>query len=205
MARAHKVTGAYVLTLPKTGHIYVGSSVDIGGRKSVHLYELKNDKHPVKKLQENFAANGAVVVEVFPTTTREEAFQKEAELLQAHKDNPNLCNRTLDPYSSKGVRPDEEARRKMSESRKGRKHSEETKSKISAGNLGQTRTDEARHRMSQAQHALLERDPEALQRLRDLGQAGAKPIVFDGIQYDSIREAAREVGVERRVIKAQAK
>lgn len=50
MAR-EKICGAYVLTHVQSGHLYIGSTGDLHGRKGSHVIALRNGVHKNKRLQ----------------------------------------------------------------------------------------------------------------------------------------------------------
>lgn len=204
MARANKQVGAYILVHENTGLKYVGSSADLDGRMSSHLYALRHDKHYRADLQEAFNKDPTVKMLKFPTNNRDEAYQREGELLQEHKDCSNLVNRSLDPYSSRGVIPTEETRKKLSEKRQGRVFSEETKQKISAAHKGVAKSEHAKENMRLAQMKLLRDSPKSLERLLANTVKQSKPITVDGITYPSLHEASRQLGIHRATVKKKA-
>ena len=83
--------GAYIIQHP-SGLFYIGSATDLIKRRDEHKSRLRNNGHHVKRLQDAYNANNELVWEYHYTATREEAFQKEKELIQLQKGDPGILN-----------------------------------------------------------------------------------------------------------------
>jgi group I intron endonuclease len=88
-------TGVYTLTNPRTGEFYVGSSKNIKKRCERHTRELILGNHHCSLLQKVWNKNNNLVINTFPTETREEAYVLEQDFFDRYKDSPLLLNIVL--------------------------------------------------------------------------------------------------------------
>ena len=87
-----KIIGTYTLTDVKTGKFYVGSSGDVEKRFKRHYSDLQAQRHHCPGLQELWNSNGALRQTVYPTESREDAFELEQDILDRFKDAQQLLN-----------------------------------------------------------------------------------------------------------------
>ena len=84
--------GVYVLTHSGTGKIYVGSSGQLTVRLDRHFRELKLGTHHNKPLQDVWNRHPWLLITLFPTETREEAYALEKELIDKNRPSGLLLN-----------------------------------------------------------------------------------------------------------------
>lgn len=84
--------GAYILKFETSGKFYIGSAKDITARIARHVRDLKSGLHHNTGVQEQWDKKHPFTELVYPTDTREEAFEIEQHLLDVHKGSPNLLN-----------------------------------------------------------------------------------------------------------------
>lgn len=196
MAYADDPPGAYVITHPGTGLMYIGSSGRLNARKNEHLSKLNNSKHAKTELQEAFSVDKTVEFTFYPTLTREIAYNLEQTLLSKNVDNEKVVNRSFNARSSLGVIPNEDTREKMSKARTGAMHSEETKKQISQSNSNKVFSDEHRKNLSDAQ-VLRAQDETVRAELKAKGMVTAKPVTIEGNNYESLHCAAKALGISK--------
>jgi len=85
-------TGVYILTNPRTGEFYVGSSQNIKKRIERHIRELNQGIHHCSKFQAAWKKDPYFQVTIFPTETREDAYELEQELLDRYSATKLLLN-----------------------------------------------------------------------------------------------------------------
>ena len=76
-----KITGVYILKDVKTGQFYVGSSNDVHKRVTSHFANLRRNKHHSVKLLNVWNKGNGLSVTIFPTSTREEAYELEQDFI----------------------------------------------------------------------------------------------------------------------------
>jgi group I intron endonuclease len=150
----------------KPKRIYIGSAVRIPARWWHHKFQLKNNKHANRKLQNHYNKYGLSDLEfsILTSCDKEELIEKEQFFIDAYKPYFNISITAGNPMM--GRHWSEEAKLKLSQSLKGRKRSEETKQKmrliqlnrpieinraISETQKGRHASDETKHRMSESQ------------------------------------------------------
>lgn len=79
--------GAYVLIEPNTGYYYFGSSEDVEMRIERHYRDLSSGQHHCQPLQELWNKHHQLEQEVFPTDTRDEAYQLEQAFITSNSFN----------------------------------------------------------------------------------------------------------------------
>lgn len=209
-----KQVGVYIIQNDETQETYVGSGV-LSDRKKNHFCDLRNGSHCNKKLQEAYNRSPHFEFIGIPTDDREQAYVAEQSIINEHVGNPLLLNVVLDVnegvprgwnHSEEtkqrlreqklGTKASEETRQKMSVAQMGNKnslgykHSEETIQKRSAALMGHVVSEETREKMRQTQ---LGRIPHENSLAHSMSLA--KPIIANGIEYNSMSEAARAFGV----------
>lgn len=192
--------GAYELIHNESGKIYIGSARDLASRRNEHLSRLRNGEHHVKEMQELFKEDKDVDFNYYPTETREQAYDIEQLLLDKNKDNNNLLNFHINSRNPEGVKHSDETKNKMADKKTGSKLSDETKNKIREAHIGRTVSSEGKENMSKAKKIQFS-IPANKEKLLSLSMATAKSITIDGIEYESLREASRQLGRARGTIK----
>ena len=158
------VTGVYNIIDPDSGKSYVGSTNDLNRRRHEHLALLKKGQHYNKDLQALFDKNPNQLITFEETTSREEAYRKEQNIIKLNvgdlinvatdvkssRKDVTLSQETKDKISTAltGFKHSEEFKEKARQIRLGGKHSEEHKRKISEGNKGRIVSDETRKKIS---------------------------------------------------------
>ena len=153
--------GIYTITNSINGKIYVGYSKNIKSRLYKHKYELRNNTHKNKYLQNAYDLNG-------------EKFFKFETLLECNENHLaseehywcnilNVHNKKYG-YNLRPTHPDniqlfsEETRKKMSESAKGKIVSLETREKLSKTFKGRKHSEESKKKMSESQKGRITSD-----------------------------------------------
>ncbi len=209
-----KQVGVYIIQNDETQETYVGSGV-LSDRKKNHFCDLRNGSHCNKHLQAAYDRSPNFEFIGIPTDDREQAYVAEQAIINEHVGNPLLLNVVLDVnegvprgwnHSEEtrqrlreqklGTKASEETRQKMSQSAMGNqnglgyRHSDERKEKISQALTGREVSDKTREKMRQTQ---LGRTPHENSLMHSMSLA--KPIIANGIEYNSMSEAARAFGV----------
>lgn len=161
---------------------------------------------------------------LFSGLTKEQACQKEIELIKEFRTNEDECGYNLSAggqSGAAGVQQTEETKEKRAAKIRGRKHSEETRRKMSAAAKGRTFSEETRQKMSEAAKGKII-TPEHRMHIsqairgrklseetkRKLSEAKPKKRVYcqeTEIVYNSIQEAARLLNLEATNIVAVCK
>ena len=116
-------------------YIYIGSSKNIKKRLKTHFYELNNNKHINKYLQNKFNQHKIEwSCSLLEEVSGEKLIEREQYYLDMHKENKLLLN--LNPIASlppsaKGIKRSQEYKNKLSNSLKGKKKSKEHCKKMS--------------------------------------------------------------------------
>lgn len=118
---------AYILTHESTGMFYIGSSGNIKVRLAAHKNTLARGVHDSTTLQELYAHDDEMSVEILKTRNKEEALNLEQQLLDEHYGQPFCINKAKDArVSGKGIYPTDEVREKQSKAHLGQKRSPES-------------------------------------------------------------------------------
>jgi len=150
-------SGIYQIENQVNGKRYIGSSVNIESRWSVHLALLRHGKHDNQHLQRAFDKYGESAF-AFTILEDVEEFSQLIECEQHYLDTSSPeYNIAPTAGSSIGVRHNEETRRKMSEAKCGERnpffgkhHSAELLRKLHEGRRGRHHSDESKQKMSAA-------------------------------------------------------
>jgi group I intron endonuclease len=138
------ITGIYkIQSISKPERVYIGSAVSIGKRWGQHLSDLKNKKHPNKKMQNhcNKYGVGDFCFSILLKCQKNFLIKKEQYFIDAINPWFNICKQA---ESSLGIKRTKETREKQSLLKrnnpvrywKGKKHSKETIEKIRVAKKG---------------------------------------------------------------------
>lgn len=135
----------YLHCTPDGFPFYVGKGK---GNRSIDFRRSRSSWH--KGIVKKYGKDN-IKVYVFYCESEDQAFKDEIQqIAQLRSLGYKLCNLTNGGDGTSGYRPNEETRKKLSESRIGHIVSEETRKKLSASNRGKPRSEEARKKMSKA-------------------------------------------------------
>jgi group I intron endonuclease len=201
---------------------YIGRSIDIYGRWYRHKNNLTKNKHINYILQNSWNKYGeanfkfSILEECIP----DEDFQINREKYWRDIENDNfnigLCERG-GKFELKGHPREKEIRKKLSINAKGRKHSEETKRKMSLSRKGKKKSSEWKRKIKNSQPIELHQKNSKkywTDENRKIHGEKAKGInkcqimrrvSVDGVEYESISDAARSLGIPRDRIKDRFK
>lgn len=87
-----KLIGVYLLTDIKSKRFYVGSSGDIKKRLERHFYDLNRNQHHCSELQNLWWKNKGLTTSIFPTITREEAYELEKDIITRFSTSDIMLN-----------------------------------------------------------------------------------------------------------------
>lgn len=144
MARKKEI-GVYSVTNLKNGKRYVGSSIDLKGRKDVHFSNLRRGISSHKYLKEDYDKYGerSFIFEILEYCEKEIRFEREQYWMNYYKSCDREFGYNISVTAGK-VTHTEEMKKNMSERLKGNtytlgfKQSEETKKRISEALMGNT-------------------------------------------------------------------
>ena len=192
--RDHAIPAAYVLSHPSTGKRYVGSTKNLYNRISLHRSKLKYGDHSNKNLQIAFDTDPVFNLSAVFADSKETALDIEQKLLdEGHLAN-DLLNIAGDARRAGFGRPMEDTvRNNLSELAKVRNSDPvflaalSDKMKVVMNNpvLRSAQSDRAKQQMNDPAHKT------------KMITATSRPVVVDGVQYPSIKEAAVSLGIKR--------
>lgn len=144
-----RLAGAYIFTHTASGKFYIGSTNNLAGRRSRHLTDLRYNRHPNLRFQRLYNQDPALESFFVITEDREEAYDREQELIDIHWGDENLLNMTKDVRAA-FRHPSEESKLKHRLAITGLKRSDLTKERIRQAKLGVPRSDELKKKVSLA-------------------------------------------------------
>lgn len=207
-----QTAGAYAIKHTETGKIYAGSASNVQRRTGGHLVELKKGTHPSAELQSAFTKNPSVEITLLPTSTRDEAYDIEQNVLDTHLKNGLLFNQNPDARGKTVLRSTIEKMReanlgktnspetiqKRVNSLKGYTHSEEAKEKMRSSsvgkNLGHVQSQETKSKISETLTGRTVSEETRI-KLRAIALQRAQQVSIDGIVYDSASSAAQTLNI----------
>lgn len=186
-------TGIYRLRIGDW--FYIGQAKNFKTRWKEHTWDLKADKHHNQILQRAYNKYQTLEFDILAYCTEDKLNSMEQSLIDAYYDEDNCANLAKDVIApTRGRKHSDETRAKMSISGKARlPFSEETRRKIAIGNTGKKHTDEAKAKVSAANKGRVQSEERKTKT--------AKQVVIHNIWYPSIREAARQLGVDPKTIR----
>jgi len=194
--KTKKISGTYLLKHDLSGQFYVGSSINMGSRHTEHIKDLRNGEHCRKALQKLYDQDPNFTFENTPFGVSEgkemleQVRSAEQTLLDKFRGDPLLLNSATDaklPW--KGMKHSDETKAKMSASAMGRPISQRALDALVERNKTVVVSDETRRRMSDAH----KNSPRAA----DVIRRKMKPVLIDGVSYESATDAARQLGLSQ--------
>lgn len=204
--------GVYLIHHVKSNKIYIGSTVDFTERTAKHLTRLKNDSHHCKAFKKDYDEDNWITFYFKPCKDQETAFDEEQKLLDKYIGKPFIYNKAPNARSQTGFKHSEETKQKMSAVRstpemkafvsnlnKGRIASLETRQKISLGGMGR-KPSERNKAITSKLFKGVPRTKEAIENMRIANLARSKPVMIEGVRYDSARVYHELTGMGRSTI-----
>lgn len=201
-----KLSGVYIIVPDGANKGYVGSSGDLALRINSQMSSLRNNRNHNKKLQDVFNSQPNCKVYILQTENREDAYKKEQEIVDKFKNEEMLFNVAVEDVraASVGIIMSEERRAKISASLTGHSVSEETRLKISKGNKGKIHDPKVREQQTNTKRNHPDYEIRRQKQIENKDEI-SKKIIIDDIEYRSVREAARNLNIERTTINRRAK
>ncbi len=209
--------GVYVLTHSGTGKIYVGSSGQLTVRLDRHFRELKLGTHHNKPLQDVWNRHPRLLITLFPTETREEAYALEKELIDKNRPSGLLLNVGSDVRGGDNLTHnpdrDEIVKKRVAAIKARYSNLTDYERKLIWGRAGplngmygRTHTPEAKvvqsarakgNRYSVGRKASDEtkKTLSAIHKALRLKPANSRKVVVGGVVYESLTEASRQLGI----------
>jgi group I intron endonuclease len=140
-------TGIYCIKNLANGNCYIGSSVNIRLRWHEHKYELKNNKHHSRHLQNAYNKYGIELFEFKILINCEvcELLTIEQQFIDSFKPKYNVLKLAGSPL---GCKRTEESKRNMSIAQKGKIVTEETKRNMSIAQTGKVLSNKTKEKIS---------------------------------------------------------
>jgi group I intron endonuclease len=218
----NKVVASYTITDRASGVFYVGSTKDLRSRLTLHRSFLLRGNHHCKRLQEQFVSWDGLDIEYVVHDSVEEAQAAEQLMLEAKHPNmgnvgtgakapwgggmPLAVRQSIADKIRGSTRPpvSEETRKKLSLANTGKTLSPEARQKLREINLGRDVSAETKGRMAASRRRHLdsltseEREAMRAAQAERLNKVKVrKPIVVDGVNYESIASAALAHGIDK--------
>jgi len=146
-----RVSGIYLIEHVASKKVYVGSTKDLGHRRSEHFTTLESGCHKNRHLQRAFDKYGrrAFRFSVLEECDCEQLTTREQHWIDFYHSADKRHGYNLNPFAGRSI-PSEETRRLIGEKSRGRVPSEETRRKIAEKNKGKKRTQETREKQRRA-------------------------------------------------------
>lgn len=200
-----RINAVYLLYQEGTRRVYVGSSGMPGLRAGRHLVLLKGKRHYNPTFQELYDENPNFYAVYYTVATREEAYTLEQALIDYYLPTGKLINRALDALApNRGRIASAETREKQRQAKLGIPRSEESRRRQSEAQLGRVQSEETRKRLSAAKKGKAQPDHIAAM-CRERNRLRSKPVNINGVIYESIREASRQLNMARDNVKSRVK
>ena len=128
-------SGIYQIQSIRNSKIYVGSAVNLRGRKYGHFTDLKNKKHGNQHLQNHYNKYGKADFQfsILEFCEKEKLIEREQLYIDTLRPIFNICQIA---GSSLGIKYSGESKQKMRKAQLGKHHSEESKQKMSIAKIG---------------------------------------------------------------------
>lgn len=172
--------GCYCVQHNNTGNVYVGSTKNLAKRISQTTSSLRKNTHKNKNLQQLYNKDPEINFFIKLTETVEKAQEEEQQAVDKLKDSDNLCNVAV---------------KDVVLTRLGAKLSEEHKDILMSSNINRKVSEETRRRQSESQKVFIN-TPEGKELLRQKIEKLSRKISIGGVEYPSISEASRQLGIK---------
>jgi len=185
---------------------YIGRTNNPKNRKATHFNLLRQGKHHSKKMQDDFNIYGEENFEF--VILKENVSNSEEEELKMIYSNDNGYNMIK---QSKGV--SNYIHHGESNGMYGKKHSEESKIRMSESTkgmyngeknpfYGKKHSEESRRKMSESKKGQGENIPKSDSHREKIKMSNPKrkPVIIDDVKYNSINEASKILGIDRKTI-----
>ena len=201
-----KISGIYVIADFTEAKAYVGSSVDLPRRLYSHQKLLDKNQHSNWRLQRAHNKGNELVCLPIPLNDDAAPLTIEQDVIDEFLPQGVLLNiapNVSAPTLGRVFGP--ETRLKVSLAGAGRKHTESAKEKIRQGHLGKIRSEESRRKQSETKKFLQQTPPrhDNISGLQKANSDRSMSIVIDGVEYPSLKAAARARNQDPRTIKAR--
>lgn len=186
----------YLLIVNPGEKIYVGSSIKAKSRVGQHISDLRSNRHANNNLQSAYNAAKEIIVVVKKVPDRQTALAVEKQTIDllVNEQSDKILNICIDDVlTRKGTKRTEEELAKFSEKMRGHTVTEETRKKIGIRNKGKHPSEEVRRKMSDS-HTGIPLSEEHKDRLFEVNEYRATPVVIDGKEYRSITNAHQQLG-----------
>ena len=217
-----QIPGVYKITHVVTDMFYIGSSKDLGSRRITNESALRNFSHKNPNLQELYNFDHELKFEVLELVDKgENVFDREQVYLDKHKDDVGLLNVATDAVASfRGRNHSPEHLAVLANCARNRVDTPETTERKRNAQLGKVLSDEHRENIRRSVNhpdviskikaantgrklsperiaAITEYSRNNKQTIEKMNEASSHPITIDGVQYKSLREASRLLGIPR--------
>ena len=216
------ISGIYRILNTKTGKYYIGKSVDVNKRFGQHKSDLNCGRHHCIFLQRawNKYGSDSFVFELvqecsdelqlteleqnYLDNNRKELYNTSykssgGDLISYHPNKDDIVARMTDSVKARYASMSEEDRANLSKKFSGQNN----------GMFGKTHSEEAKKAMSENRRDYTgsenpffgkEHSLDTKLKLRQAATKRAKPIVIDGVEFPSIKEATRQLGINKSTI-----
>lgn len=127
--------------------VYIGITCQVPQKRWMKGNGYKHNKHFFRAIQKYEWENIEHII-LFKKLTKEEAEQKEIELIKQYKSNISKYGYNIESGGNSKGKHNKKTLEKISKANKGKKLSEETKKKISVAQKGKYHTEETKEKMS---------------------------------------------------------
>lgn len=192
---------AYVLYHRTTDKYYIGSSETPGLRISRHLTLLKGGRHDNRFMQEAYNLDPEFVPNIYPTQDRNAAYDLEQKLIDHYTKIGRCFNIGIVDVRApnKGRAIPDHVKEKLRIAKLGKPKSKEAIQKFIKAMTGRKRSEEDRLKISKAKKGVPQ--PESVRKLLlERIEAQKIKVLIDGLEYESINQAARLLNLNKRTI-----
>lgn len=146
-----RVSGIYLIQHIASKKAYVGSTKDLGHRRSEHFTTLERGCHKNRHLQRAFAKYGRKAFRflVLEECERERLIEREQYWIDFYQSADKRHGYNLNPLAGRST-PSEETRLLIGEKSRGRVPSKETCQRIAKANRGKKRSEETKRKLSKS-------------------------------------------------------
>lgn len=224
-SRNHQVAGVYKIEHKATGGFYIGSSKDLGSRKSTNSSSLRIGKHKNSNLQALYEIDASIDFKVLAITdTGAEALEQEQKFISKHWGDALLLNVADDVYASfRGKVHSDEQIARFAEYARNRVDSPETSARKSKAQLGKKLSEDHKKKISESinKPEIIAKIKQAntgrkmsdeqkanlvllgklnVDRLKNAWKVSSSPVIIDNQEYGSIRKASVALGIPRNAV-----